>query len=57
VLMALATAVMIVVTSGVARHVARSWVWTIGIIVVVIGAELAIAGFAGRDVAGSRHWY
>ena len=32
-------------------------VWTIGIVVVVIGAVLAIAGFAGREVGGRRHWY
>lgn len=32
-------------------------VWTIGIIVVLIGLVLAIAGFAGRELAGRRHWY
>lgn len=32
-------------------------VWTIGIIVVLIGLVLAIAGFAGRELGGRRHWY
>lgn len=31
--------------------------WTIGIILVVIGAILALLGMAGREVAGRRHWY
>ena len=31
--------------------------WTIGIIVLVIGAALAIAGAAGRAIGGRRHWY
>ncbi|HET8583645.1 MAG TPA: hypothetical protein VFL65_10345 [Jatrophihabitans sp.] len=31
--------------------------WTIGIIVLLIGLVLAIAGFAGRELAGRRHWY
>jgi uncharacterized membrane protein HdeD (DUF308 family) len=32
-------------------------VWTLGIIAIVIGAILAIAGGAGRAVGGRRHWY
>ena len=32
-------------------------IWTIGIIVVLIGLVLAIAGFTGRELAGRRHWY
>jgi uncharacterized membrane protein HdeD (DUF308 family) len=32
-------------------------VWTIGIILVVVGAILALLGMAGREVAGRRHWY
>ncbi len=32
-------------------------VWTIGIILIVVGAVLAIAGYAGRQVGGRRHWY
>jgi hypothetical protein len=31
--------------------------WTIGIILLVIGAILAIAGAAGRAVGGRRHYY
>ncbi len=32
-------------------------IWTIGIILVVVGAILAVLGMAGREVAGRRHWY
>ena len=32
-------------------------IWTIGIVLVVIGAVLALLGMAGREVAGRRHWY
>jgi uncharacterized membrane protein HdeD (DUF308 family) len=31
--------------------------WILGIIALVVGVVLAIAGFAGREVAGRRHWY
>lgn len=31
--------------------------WSIGIVLVVIGLILALLGFAGREVAGRRHWY
>lgn len=31
--------------------------WTLGLTVLVIGAVLAIAGTAGRQVGGRRHWY
>lgn len=31
--------------------------WTIGIIVVVIGAILFLLGSIGREVGGRRHWY
>lgn len=31
--------------------------WTIGIILVVIGAILALLGGAGRAVGGRRHYY
>ena len=31
--------------------------WTIGIIVLVIGAILLILGLAGREVAGRKHWF
>jgi uncharacterized membrane protein HdeD (DUF308 family) len=31
--------------------------WTIGIIVVIVGAVLALLGFAGHAVSGRRHYY
>jgi hypothetical protein len=31
--------------------------WTIGIILVVIGAVLFLLGSTGRAVGGRRHWY
>jgi uncharacterized membrane protein HdeD (DUF308 family) len=31
--------------------------WTIGLVLVVIGAVLWIAGAAGHEVAGRRHYY
>jgi hypothetical protein len=31
--------------------------WTIGIIAVVIGAGLALLGFAGHEVFGRRHYF
>jgi hypothetical protein len=34
-----------------------SILWTIGIIVLVIGAVLFIAGSAGRPIAGRRHYW
>jgi uncharacterized membrane protein HdeD (DUF308 family) len=32
-------------------------IWTLGIIAIVVGAILAIAGTGGRMVGGRRHWY
>ena len=32
-------------------------VWTLGILVLVVGAVLAVAGRGGHQVAGRRHWY
>ena len=32
-------------------------IWILGVIAVVIGAALAIAGFAGREIGGRKHWY
>jgi uncharacterized membrane protein HdeD (DUF308 family) len=32
-------------------------IWTIGIIAVVVGAVLAIAGGTGRAIGGRRHYY
>ena len=31
--------------------------WTIGIVLVVIGAILALLGMAGREIGGRRHYY
>jgi hypothetical protein len=32
-------------------------IWTIGIILVVVGAVLAAVGMAGRQIGGRSHWY
>ncbi len=32
-------------------------IWTLGIIAVVVGAILAIAGGTGRAIGGRRHYY
>jgi hypothetical protein len=32
-------------------------IWTLGIIVIVVGAILALLGVAGREIGGRRHWY
>lgn len=32
-------------------------VWILGIVAVVLGAVLAIAGGAGRAIGGRKHWY
>lgn len=32
-------------------------IWTIGIILVVVGAILALLGTAGRGIGGRSHWY
>lgn len=34
-----------------------SIIWTIGIVLVVIGAILAVLGMAGREIGGRKHWY
>jgi uncharacterized protein DUF6131 len=34
-----------------------SILWTIGIILVVVGAVLALVGRTGRKVGGRAHWY
>jgi uncharacterized membrane protein HdeD (DUF308 family) len=34
-----------------------SIIWTIGIILLVVGAVLAVAGGMGRRVGGRAHWY
>jgi hypothetical protein len=32
-------------------------IWTIGIIIVIVGAILALLGFAGRAVGGRKHYF
>ena len=32
-------------------------IWVLGIIAVVVGAVLAIAGTTGRAIGGRAHWY
>lgn len=34
-----------------------SIIWVLGIIAVVVGAVLAIAGTTGRAIGGRAHWY
>lgn len=34
-----------------------SIIWTLGIILIVVGAILAILGGTGRAVGGRKHWY
>ncbi|MGI8415279.1 MAG: hypothetical protein ACR2P2_03545 [Nakamurella sp.] len=31
--------------------------WTIGIILIVAGAVLAVLGATGRAIGGRKHWY
>jgi uncharacterized membrane protein HdeD (DUF308 family) len=33
------------------------FIWTLGVIAIVIGAVLAISGRAGHQLAGRSHWY
>jgi uncharacterized membrane protein HdeD (DUF308 family) len=32
-------------------------IWTIGIVVLIVGTALAIAGAAGREIGGRKRWY
>ncbi|MEV0547091.1 DUF6131 family protein [Nocardia salmonicida] len=34
-----------------------SIIWTIGIVLIVIGAILFLLGTTGRAVGGRKHWY
>lgn len=34
-----------------------SILWTIGIVLIVVGVILALLGASGRAVGGRRHWY
>jgi hypothetical protein len=31
--------------------------WTIGIIVLIVGLILLVIGLAGHELGGRRHWY
>lgn len=31
--------------------------WTLGIVLIVVGVILELVGAAGRTVGGRRHWY
>ena len=31
--------------------------WTVGIVILLIGAALAVAGAVGRSIGGRRHYY
>jgi uncharacterized protein DUF6131 len=46
---------LILLIIGFLAHI--SILWTIGIILLVIGAVLALVGTAGREIGGRRHWY
>jgi Family of unknown function (DUF6131) len=46
---------IILLVLGFLFHIAV--LWTIGIIVLVIGAVLALAGATGRAIGGRRYWY
>jgi hypothetical protein len=32
-------------------------IWTLGIIVLLVGAVLALVGHGGRRIGGRSHWY
>ena len=34
-----------------------SIIWTLGIVLVVVGAVLLVLGTAGREIGGRKHWY
>jgi hypothetical protein len=46
---------VILLLIGLIAHI--SILWTIGIILVIIGAVFWILGATGRAVAGRRYWY
>jgi hypothetical protein len=46
---------VILLIVGFVAHVAI--LWTIGIILVLVGAILALLGMAGREIGGRRHYY
>jgi hypothetical protein len=46
---------LVLLIIGFIAHI--SILWTIGIILVVVGAVLALVGRTGRKVGGRAHWY
>ncbi|MFL5910462.1 MAG: DUF6131 family protein [Gaiellaceae bacterium] len=46
---------VILLLIGLFAHI--SILWTIGIILVIVGAVLWILGATGRPVGGRRYWY
>ncbi len=46
---------IILVIAGFLFHL--SILWTVGLILVVVGAVLAVLGSAGRAVGGRRHYF
>ena len=46
---------VILLIVGFIAHI--SILWTIGIILVVVGAILALVGTTGRAVGGRKHWF
>lgn len=46
---------IILLIIGFIAHI--SILWTIGIIVLIIGVVLFLLGMAGREVAGRKHWF
>ncbi|GAA3077540.1 Zn-dependent membrane protease YugP [Kribbella aluminosa] len=46
---------LILLLLGFLLHI--SILWTVGIILLVIGAALWVVGSTGRLIGGRRHWY
>jgi hypothetical protein len=45
--------VLLIIGFIVAVHI----IWILGILALVVGAALAIAGAAGREIGGRKHYY
>lgn len=46
---------VILLIIGFLAHI--SILWTIGIVLLVVGAVFAVMGSAGRRIGGRAHWY
>jgi hypothetical protein len=46
---------VILLIIGFLAHI--SILWTVGILLVVVGAVLALLGGSGRKIGGRAHWY